>query len=270
MSDLLGVIGRPITGSAGQFVFNSVFDELEIDALYLSLDVAPETLDRFIAKGANRFKAFNVTSPLKTRVFSHCHSHDLAASNTGSVNLVVRGEAGLNGFNTDVVGFRDLLEKSGINVTGKTITILGTGGAARSALYTLKTEYTPGKICMASRDSAGKDKTQTIDEIPILSYSDIPPDTDLIVNCTPPDSQLLMDEDLLNGMKTRNALDLVYGAYISDFAEQLRSRDWNVWDGSEMYIGQAVEAFHIVYGDDFGDIRRIFEQYYRQFLESET
>ena len=34
---LVGLIGRPVSQSAGQFVYNSIFSEMAIDAYYASL-----------------------------------------------------------------------------------------------------------------------------------------------------------------------------------------------------------------------------------------
>lgn len=248
-------------------MFNRVFEDLGIDAVYISVDVTTEVLNKFLAKGANKFRALNVTSPHKSRVFSACGSYDAAAGATGSVNLIIPGEKGMAGFNTDVVGFTDLLNKSGFETYGKTVTILGTGGAARSVVYSLRNVFNPEKILMVSRDPYSWDQRVPNGVSSVIPYSDIPSDTALLVNCTPIAADLKIGDDILDAMQYHNALDLVYGRHESNFTIMLKERGWNVRDGSDMYIAQAVETLKLVYGEDFTNLRDIFEKHYVEFME---
>lgn len=267
MSDVLGVIGRPITGSAGQFVFNRVFEACGIDAVYLSIDLAPEVLPRFLGKAVHNFRALNVTSPHKLGVFSACNSLDETARETGSVNLVVPEHETLSGFNTDVAGFSQLLKRTGINVEGRTVTVLGTGGAARSVIYSLRNVFNPEKIIVASREPNRREGLRNLGASAVIPYSDIPSDTALIVSCTPASADFGLSDQNLDEIQCRTAIDLVYGKNESHFSEKLKQRKWTVYDGSNMYIGQALETLRIVYGNQAEDLGSLFEQFYAEFME---
>ena len=57
----------------------------------------------------------------------------------GAVNTIVRSSDGsLCGYNTDYFGFSYMMRKSGIELCGKNVIILGTGGASLATLYALK------------------------------------------------------------------------------------------------------------------------------------
>lgn len=74
------------------------------------------------------FKAINVTIPYKKLVMEYCSYIDPRAKAIGAVNTVVNKNGLLYGYNTDYMGFAHLCEAHGVDFTGKTVLILGTGG----------------------------------------------------------------------------------------------------------------------------------------------
>ena len=80
----------------------------------------------FLAK--RQFKAINVTIPYKKLVMEYCSYIDPRAKAIGAVNTVVNKNGLLYGYNTDYMGFAHLCEAHGVDFTGKTVLILGTGG----------------------------------------------------------------------------------------------------------------------------------------------
>ena len=67
-----GLIGRPVTASYGQFVFNRIFSRMKIDSVYLPIDISAENLDRFFSIAFPFFRGINVTSPHKASVLKYC------------------------------------------------------------------------------------------------------------------------------------------------------------------------------------------------------
>ena len=80
----------------------------------------------FLAK--RQFKAINVTIPYKKLVMEYCSYIDPRAKAIGAVNTVVNKNGLLYGYNTDYMGFAHLCDAHGVNFTGRTVLILGTGG----------------------------------------------------------------------------------------------------------------------------------------------
>ena len=80
----------------------------------------------FLAK--RQFKAINVTIPYKKLVMEYCAYIDPRAKAIGAVNTVVNKNGLLYGYNTDYMGFAHLCDAHGVDFTGRTVLILGTGG----------------------------------------------------------------------------------------------------------------------------------------------
>ena len=80
----------------------------------------------FLAK--RQFKAINVTIPYKKLVMEYCSYIDPRAKAIGAVNTVVNKSGLLYGYNTDYMGFAHLCEAHGVELAGRTVLILGTGG----------------------------------------------------------------------------------------------------------------------------------------------
>ena len=80
----------------------------------------------FLEKRA--FKAINVTLPYKRLVMEYCSFIDPRAKAIGAVNTVVNHNGLLYGYNTDYMGFAHLCAAHGVDFTGRTVLILGTGG----------------------------------------------------------------------------------------------------------------------------------------------
>ncbi len=80
------------------------------------------------------FKGLNVTIPYKKLACELCDELSDTAREVGSVNTVVRRADGcLVGHNTDIGGFIALARRAGVDVAGKKVAILGSGGTSLTA-----------------------------------------------------------------------------------------------------------------------------------------
>lgn len=97
----------------------------------------PEDVERFVKEWP--FRGINVTIPYKKTVLPFCHELSPTAKALGAVNTLVRREDGtLFGHNTDVFGFRSLLERLDVPLSGKKVLVLGSGGASVTAVAVLE------------------------------------------------------------------------------------------------------------------------------------
>ena len=79
----------------------------------------------------------SITIPFKETVMALLDEVDPAAAAIGAVNTIVNRDGRLAGYNTDGPGLvRDLVEW--IAIRGTTFVVLGAGGAARAAVYSLR------------------------------------------------------------------------------------------------------------------------------------
>ena len=98
---------------------------------YTLKEVERDKLAEFI--GSDEFDGFNVTIPYKKDIMEYLDGVDELAEKIGAVNTVKRVDGKLYGYNTDYYGLNVTLEQAKIDVKGKRVAILGSGGAKSTA-----------------------------------------------------------------------------------------------------------------------------------------
>lgn len=117
---------------------DAAFDAAGIEARYEAWDVPPAALPEAVAalRRADVLGA-NVTVPHKRSVMTHLDLLTERARAIGSVNVVERRDEGLRGDNSDAEGFLRSLEEAGLDPGGRTVVLIGAGGAARAVGWAL-------------------------------------------------------------------------------------------------------------------------------------
>lgn len=106
------------------------------DYSYTLFEKEPEEIENFLKSGD--FTSLNVTIPYKKAVIPFLDELSPAAEKLGAVNTIVRRKDGtLYGHNTDYFGFASLLKRSGLDVSGKKVLVLGSGGASNTVAAVL-------------------------------------------------------------------------------------------------------------------------------------
>lgn len=83
---------------------------------------------------ARSFRGLNVTIPYKQLALKLCDELSDTAREVGSVNtLCVRPDGSLYGHNTDIGGFIAMVHHAGIDISGRKVVILGSGGTSLTA-----------------------------------------------------------------------------------------------------------------------------------------
>ena len=130
------VIGDPVNHSRSPELYAPMFKKANIDADFLRLRVMKEELPRIREiVFENDLSGFAVTMPHKRAIMPFLDELDEGAAAAGSVNIVtVESEKSrLVGHNTDGDGLVNALSEAGVSVEGKSVVILGNGGAAAGA-----------------------------------------------------------------------------------------------------------------------------------------
>jgi shikimate dehydrogenase len=137
------VLGSPIEHSLSPALHNFLYKKLGIAALYERFQVELNELAEFLRLHNNPdWHGFSLTMPLKEEALPLCSSIDNKAVLAGAVNTIVKESSGWKGYNTDVIGFRFLLNRF-MNediapIDSGKVSILGAGGTARAALVALR------------------------------------------------------------------------------------------------------------------------------------
>lgn len=133
-----GLIGYPLGHSLSAVIHKAGFKSLGVDATYDILETDPEDLvERVKFFKRENFGGFNVTIPLKLPISLFVQEVDKYADIAGAVNTVkINPDKTFKGYNTDAMGFKKAIPSS-IDLKGKNIALLGTGGASRAAVLAL-------------------------------------------------------------------------------------------------------------------------------------
>ena len=128
---LIGLLASPISHSMSPTMHNEAFAFLGLDYVYLAFDCGADSLEAAVSGfRALGVRGFNVSMPNKTVVHKYLDKIEPNAALSGSVNTVVNDGGVLTGYNTDGIGFMWAMNKNGIDIIGKKMTVIGAGGAA--------------------------------------------------------------------------------------------------------------------------------------------
>ncbi len=134
-TELIGLIAYPIRHSMSPTMHNEAFKKLGLDYVYVAFEVDNDTLkDTIKGMRAMKVRGFNVSMPNKKKITKYLDKLSEASILTGAVNTVVNDNGVLTGTITDGVGCMSALAEEGVEVKGKKITILGTGGAGTAII----------------------------------------------------------------------------------------------------------------------------------------
>ena len=188
----------------------------------------------------------SITIPHKETVVSKLDELDPQAKKMGAVNTIVNRNGKLKGYNTDGEGLlRALRTKTEIQNTH--FVILGAGGAARAAAFSISAAGGTVTICNRSAMSGGhlaaelKCKYIRIEELTMV-------ESDVLINTTPvgmsPNEgvSVVPSGVLHSGMIV---MDVVYNPLRTRLLLDAAAAGCETIDGSEMFIHQGARQFEI-------------------------
>ncbi|MDV8022202.1 shikimate dehydrogenase [Rhodococcus sp. IEGM 1330] len=134
------LIGNPVEHSVAPYLHEYLARMHHIEFRYLKIKVAEGQVHSTLASLKQLgFCGCNVTLPYKEEVKGYVGTLDNAAKGSGAVNTIVLHSDGAVGRNTDWIGVEQGLIAAGLVVgPDDRAVVLGSGGAARAAIYALK------------------------------------------------------------------------------------------------------------------------------------
>ncbi|MDE6373390.1 MAG: shikimate dehydrogenase, partial [Clostridia bacterium] len=126
----LAVIGKDVSQSTSPQMHLFIARELGLEMTYERISVDESAFEERIEKLLKEYDGLNVTIPYKLSVISRLKKTEGDATAFGAVNTVLAST--LTGYNTDGLGFMQMLGAEGVDASGKEALVLGAGGAGRS------------------------------------------------------------------------------------------------------------------------------------------
>ncbi len=250
---ITGVIGASVAHSASPAMHNRAFAALGLDLVYLPFEV--ENVETFFTRFVRRetreiacnLRGFSVTIPHKTAVIPLLDQLDAAAGEVGAVNTVVIDEGRLTGYNTDVQGAMEPIDRV-FKLEGESCAVIGAGGAARAVVYGLINRG--ARVSVFARDPARATALAEdfrVDVFPLEAFSTS--DAPVVINATPvgmrgqAEGSSPVPRASLRGRRV--VYDLVYNPLDTQFLLDGRAEGCRTINGLEMLLAQAALQFEL-------------------------
>lgn len=246
---VVALIGHPVEHTLSPAMHNAAFEALGLDYRYVAFPVPPEALrDAVAGVKALSLAGVNVTVPHKEKVIPLLDEVAEEAAFIGAVNTVVNRAGRLHGYNTDGRGFMRSLAEEGVSAAGKTVLVLGAGGASRAISYYLSEQASRLLLFDIDRDKAERltaDLQRIRGSVAHLESIEDLAGVDIVVNATPlglkPSDSLPLDVSLLS--RTQTVGDLVYRE--TPFLREAAAKGCKTFHGVGMLLWQGVLAFEL-------------------------
>ena len=267
---LTGLLGSPVAHSLSPMMHNDSFRHLGLDYVYLCFDVNEDNLKEAV-NGLKicGIRGFNLTMPDKNRMAELADALSPAAELIGAVNTVVNDNGRLVGHNTDGVGFIRSLADYGFSPEGKTVTLLGAGGAATAIAAQAALDGVKELRIFARPNSRFHERTvRLVDDINrqtgcVCTLSDLTDTTALrssleesalLVNGTPvgmaPDTEVSVITDPSMFHKDLFVSDIIYNPRETRLMRLAKEAGCRTSNGLFMLLYQGAEAFRLWTGQE--------------------
>lgn len=273
-----GLIGHNISYSKSADIFNAIFDITGINGSFEVFNLDPNNFERefkaVIDKGIN---GLSVTIPYKSRVIPLLNDVAPITLSLDAVNSIAIKDGKLLGYNTDITAFARPLIQHIQQLKNKIALILGYGGGAKAAIFSLHTNFQLSQFINRGRNLKKIAEFQR-------SQKEIYPDPGgvfsnlgefkfddsvkfaIVVNCTPLGGPNHTDESPLPVGFKWHMTDIYYDLNYNSDNQTIREAAKNnviAIDGSQMLVGQAIRSFEIWTGEtvNFDEVySRVFGQ----------
>jgi shikimate dehydrogenase len=248
---LFAVFGNPLGQSLSPAMQSAAFAEMGIAASYgaCQTEDAAEAVRRFREMG---LCGASVTLPFKETIIPLLDEVDRDARKIGAVNTLVLRNGRLEGYNTDGPGLvRDLEEWMGV-LSGKSFVVLGAGGAARAALFSIaRAGGTPIVVNRSARRAEELASHFGCGWVPMAEIGRLR--ADCLINSTPvgmyPEAERTpLPKSELD--RFSHVMDMVYNPLQTRLLREAEATGCAVRSGVGMFVHQGAEQFRLWTGQE--------------------
>jgi shikimate dehydrogenase len=254
-----GVIGNPVEHSLSPAIHNAAFQKLGLNFVYLAfrVEAVGDAIKGLRALGS--FRGASVTIPHKVAAVPFLDSVEPTARHIGAINTIVAAGGILTGHNTDAIGALRALHEGGVELKGRQVVMLGSGGAARAIAFALGTGTGIERLTLLgiddqeraalARDLQSKTgmavQESRLDEAALRKLL---PDTHVLIHCTPMGMSPNVNETAVSPALLHAGLtvmDIVYNPRDTQLLKDAKGRGCRTIPGLEMFLHQAAAQFEL-------------------------
>ena len=257
------VIGDPIAHSLSPAIHNAAYAEGGLDFVYIACRVQDVRGALAGMRALSNFRGMSVTIPHKVSVMEFMDEIPEVDRAIGAINTVIHEKDKLVGINTDGPGALKALVDAGVDLSGKNVLMLGTGGAARAIAFTLAWDNRLARLQLLDIDLdmmeklAADLKAGTRSDVQSAPMNDdnlaaAMAAADVIVHCTPVGMHPREGVSLVPAHLFRAGqvvFDVVYTPLETRLLADAKAKGLQTISGVEMFINQAVLQFERFTGE---------------------
>ncbi|HXF94154.1 MAG TPA: shikimate dehydrogenase [Nitrospiraceae bacterium] len=256
---LCGVIGNPVEHSLSPAIHNAAFQKLGLNFVYLAFRV--ENIADAIRgiRALGNVRGFSVTIPHKVSVIRYLDEVEPTARHIGAINTIVVDDGKLIGYNTDASGALRALRDGSVELKGRRVAMLGSGGAARAIAFALAADSGVAELFILAIDEAERRglvsdlqaKTSLRVHEATLSEDTLRrllPDAQVLIHCTPVGMHPRSEESCVPAelLHARLAvMDIVYNPPETRLLRDATAAGCQTVRGLEMFLNQAAAQFEL-------------------------
>ena len=276
-----GLIGNPVEHTMSPLIQNHMAQETGRNMVYVPFHVQTGSLEAAV-KGAYALNLLgcNVTVPYKSDVLEYLVDIDPLAKRIGAVNTLVRADGGYKGYNTDMPGLYRAMVHDGVDITGKTVVILGAGGVARAVAVMLYDKGAAGVILLNRTVERAQAIAEEVNSFAgklfarayaLADYAEALTDEKYIViqatnvGMHPKVDDVVIEDDVFYE-KAAVGYDLIFNPANTKFMQMVAAYGGKAYNGIKMLAYQGVIAFEL--WNDVSVSREIAEECIRQMEEA--
>jgi shikimate dehydrogenase len=254
-----GVLGKPVGHSLSPAIHNAAFRALGLNFVYLAwqVDTIGDAVKGLRALG--NFRGASVTIPHKVAAMQFLDHVEPTAKQIGAINTIVADKGELSGYNTDATGALRALREGGIELKGRRIVVLGSGGAARAIAVALAADSGVENLTLLGiEDSERARLAQDIRSVGGATVEDshldeaalrrVLPDSHVLIHCTPVGMSPKSDSTCVPASLLHSGLavmDIVYNPRETQLLKDAKFAGCKTIPGLEMFLNQAVTQFEL-------------------------
>jgi len=258
--EVVSLFGKPVAENPTSYMIEAAFRHHGLDWRYVQFEVEPAGLaDAVRGMRAMGFRGGNCTTPHKVAVIPHLDRLGESAAMMKAVNCIVRRGDELVGENTDGKGFVQSLREVA-DPKGKSVVILGAGGAARAIAVELVlagaksltlVNRTADRVRELAKLVEGK---VAVEVLPLKGDFKVPDSADVLINATSiglfPDVEARVPVDPATFRKGLVVADVIPNPPKTRLVREALSKGCVVLDGLGMLVNQGVIGFKYWTGVD--------------------
>ncbi|WP_078205912.1 quinate/shikimate dehydrogenase [Escherichia coli] len=265
--ELIGLMAYPIRHSLSPEMQNKALEKAGLPFTYMAFEVDNDSFPGAIeGLKALKMRGTGISMPNKQLACEYVDELTPAAKLVGAINTIVNDDGYLRGYNTDGTGHIRAIKESGFDIKGKTMVLLGAGGASTAIgaqgalkeikLFNRRDEFFDKALAFAQRVNENTDCVVTVTDLADQqAFAEALASADILTNGTKVGMKPLENESLVNDISLLHpgllVTECVYNPHMTKLLQQAQQAGCKTIDGYGMLLWQGAEQFTLWTGKDF-------------------